>query len=345
MKRVLLIRFSAIGDVAMLIPVVYSAARRYPETEFTLLTSKSLIPLFINKPENLNVIGADLKGAEKKLSGLLRFAASLLPRKYDAVIDLHNVLRSRVLRLYLKVRGGTPFYALDKGRSEKRRLTRRRDKIVAPLKPTITRYKETFEKASLGFPNNFDTIFDNAGPAASAIAADMPPKEGCWIGLAPFAKHEGKIYSLSKMEEVLNGLTAKGYTFFLFGGRGFEQVILDTWAEKFPRVYSLAGRYPLNEELCFMRQMDLFVSMDSANMHFAALTGIPVVSFWGQTHPYAGFYPWRQSPENALQLSLPCRPCSVFGNKKCYRGDWACLNNVSSACFTAFISDKLEKII
>jgi len=345
MKRVLLIRFSAIGDVAMLIPVVYSVAQRYPETGFTLLTSKSLIPLFINKPGNLNVIGADLNGTEKKLPGLLRFAASLLPRKYDAVIDLHNVLRSRVLRLYLKVRGGVPFYALDKGRSEKRRLTRRNNKIVAPLKPTITRYKETLEKASLGFPDNFDTIFDNAGSVVSAIAADMPPKEGRWIGLAPFAKHEGKIYPVAKMEEVLKGLAAKGYTVFLFGGRGEEQVVLDTWAEKFPCVYSLAGRYPLNEELCFMRELDLFVSMDSANMHFAALVGIPVVSFWGQTHPNAGFYPWRQPLENALQLPLSCRPCSVFGNKKCHRGDWACLNNISPDRFVAFVSDKLEEII
>lgn len=79
-----------------------------------------------------------------------------------------------------------------------------------------------------------------------------------------------------------------------------------------------------------MSRMTLVVSMDSANMHLASMAGTPVVSVWGQTHPYAGFLGWRQSKENIIQLSdLSCRPCSIFGNKPCYRGDYACMQELS----------------
>jgi ADP-heptose:LPS heptosyltransferase len=71
------------------------------------------------------------------------------------------------------------------------------------------------------------------------------------------------------------------------------------------------------------------ISMDSANMHMASLVGTPVVSIWGATHPFAGFMGWGQDPNNAIQLDMDCRPCSIFGNKPCKRGDYACLNGIS----------------
>lgn len=78
----------------------------------------------------------------------------------------------------------------------------------------------------------------------------------------------------------------------------------------------------LREELILMSNLDVMVSMDSANMHLASLTGTPVVSVWGATHPYAGFLGCNQKEENAVQVSMPCRPCSIFGNKPCQRGDY-----------------------
>ena len=70
------------------------------------------------------------------------------------------------------------------------------------------------------------------------------------------------------------------------------------------------------------------LSMDSANMHLASLVELPVVSVWGATHPYCGFTGWHQNPANEVQADLPCRPCSVFGNKPCQRGDYACLRGI-----------------
>ena len=83
------------------------------------------------------------------------------------------------------------------------------------------------------------------------------------------------------------------------------------------------------KELDLISGLDLMLSMDSANMHLASLFGVPVVSIWGATHPYAGFYGWGQKPSNAVQVELYCRPCSVFGNKPGYRGDLLCLTSIS----------------
>jgi len=82
------------------------------------------------------------------------------------------------------------------------------------------------------------------------------------------------------------------------------------------------------------------LSMDSANMHLASFVGVPVISIWGATHPYAGFYGWNQSPDNAVQIEMECRPCSVFGNKKCFRGDYACLLNIKPQ----LVLNKIEEL-
>ena len=87
-----------------------------------------------------------------------------------------------------------------------------------------------------------------------------------------------------------------------------------------------------------MGQLDVMLSMDSANMHLASLVGTRVVSVWGGTHPYAGFLGWSQKTEDCAQLDMPCRPCSVYGNKPCLRGDYACMNGITP-------SQILEKLV
>ena len=96
--------------------------------------------------------------------------------------------------------------------------------------------------------------------------------------------------------------------------------------KEFPGVINLAGKFSFKEELAIISNMDMMISMDSANMHLASLFAVPVISVWGATHPFAGFYGWAQDEKNIVQVALPCRPCSVFGNKPCYRGDHACMN-------------------
>lgn len=105
---------------------------------------------------------------------------------------------------------------------------------------------------------------------------------------------------------------------------------MNSWAEKYPQVtnasFELAS---LEKEMILMSHLNVMISMDSANMHLAAICNTPVVSVWGATHPYAGFMGWNQRYDDTVQTDLPCRPCSIYGNRPCYRGDFACMNNIT----------------
>ena len=79
------------------------------------------------------------------------------------------------------------------------------------------------------------------------------------------------------------------------------------------------------------------LTMDSANMHLASVSSVPVISVWGATHPYCGFKGWRQNDADIVQLPMTCRPCSVFGSKACHRGDYMCLTAIEPS----MIADKV----
>ena len=161
-------------------------------------------------------------------------------------------------------------------------------------------------------------------------AENLKPQGEKWIGIAPFAAHKGKIYPLEKMERVIELLLERepNCRIFLFGGGAEERELLTQWESRHDRcTCALLGS--LYNELVLMSHLDTMVSMDSANMHLASLTGTRVVSVWGATHPFAGFMGWNQSPADAVQTTLPCRPCSIFGNKPCLHGDYPCLNSIT----------------
>ncbi|MGL5317572.1 MAG: glycosyltransferase family 9 protein [Bacteroidales bacterium] len=328
-KKILITRFSAIGDVAMVIPVLYSFALSHPDTDITFVSQPFLKKLLINAPANISFQPIDTRGTEKSIAGVLRFFFKLRKQKFDYVLDLHDVLRSKVLRTAFSLSGTKVFY-IDKGRSEKKALTAKENKSFVQLKSSFERYQEVFRRAGFHFDLTFTSLFQQTTPDLSEITSHFGTKKGKWIGIAPFAKHAGKIYPLDKMEQVIASLYAReGMTLFLFGGGKDELALFEKWKSKFPAIQVVGSLLKLDQELILMSRLDAMLSMDSANMHFASLTATPVVSIWGATHPYAGFMGYNQSPDRAVQLELSCRPCSVFGNKPCFRGDYACLNNLS----------------
>ena len=164
----------------------------------------------------------------------------------------------------------------------------------------------------------------------SAFCETQKEDNETWIGIAPFAKHPAKVYPLEKMEQVIKTLgERKNTTIFLFGGGEEEKRQIAELCAKYPNVKAAQSQQGLKGELALMGQLDVMLSMDSANMHLASLAGTRVVSLWGGTHPYAGFMGWKQKAEDCIQLDLPCRPCSVYGNKPCLRGDYACMNGIA----------------
>ncbi len=329
-RKVLIMRLSALGDVAMTIPVVYSVCRAYPETTFVVLSQKVATQLFIQAPQNLQVVVADVKKRHKGIAGLYRLAKELRGLSIDAVADLHDVLRTKVLRTFFKL-WGIPVATIDKGRDEKRQLTARENKKMTPLPSSFERYRAVFTSLGFTLPPDFHSLYGTTGKGDERLFAELtsPKLPGeRWIGIAPFAKHKGKIYPEERMKQVVESLsTEPNVKLFLFGAGDKERAILSKWCDRYSTVVSLADkRYGFTIELALISHLDVMVSMDSANMHLASLVATPVVSIWGATHPYCGFLGWKQTDDRVIQLPLSCRPCSVFGDKPCYRHDYACLD-------------------
>ncbi len=317
----------------MTVPVLWSFLEKYPEHEIWFLSRPFATDLIAPLPR-VHFISVELKGRHKGFLGLLRLFTVLKKHgPWDAVVDLHSVLRTHVLTTLFSL-SGTRVSKIVKGRSEKKQLTRKENKVFRPLPTTTERYRKTFEEA--GFP--FEPVPFPGKDLYGRISSEPKSQESLpWgdlgapsflIGVAPFAKHHWKMWPETKMLELLKMLDKEGRNVILFGGPGQEQEKLEQWTSDFNNVRTFAGRLTMAQELALMSRLEVMVSMDSANMHLASLAGTRVVSIWGATHPYAGFYGFGQSVHNAVQVDLDCRPCSVFGNKACHRGDFACMERV-----------------
>ena len=323
----------------MTIPVIRQLLEQHPGLSVTVVSDKKFTPLF-NEISRLEYFPADIDGRHKGLTGLYRLYRDLKNgKKLTAIADLHNVLRTKILNFYFS-HSGCKIVQIEKGRTEKKALTRKHNKILKQLPSTFQRYADVFSK--LGFPVRLSpSPIRIKLPATSEIKELAGKENNILIGLAPFAKHKEKMYPLEKMEEVIEAILKKGYKLFLFGGGAFEINQLRNWEKKFPAIVHTAGKYSFEQELILISQLHIMISMDSANMHLASLFGVPVISVWGATHPFAGFYGYAQDISHVIQTDLYCRPCSVFGNKKCYRGDRACMQMI----FPHQIVDKLEEVL
>ena len=213
---------------------------------------------------------------------------------------------------------GLKVVQIDKGRAEKRALTRKKKKDLRQLKTTHERYADVFAK--LGYP--VELKLDDVLPPltmSQEIEKIAGEKSEPWIGIAPFAAHSGKMYPFDKMLGVVTALkNTKKYKIFLFGGGKNEEERLETLASPTENVFNIAGKLSFEEELRLISNLDLMVSMDSANAHLTTNFGVEVITLWGVTHPYAGFYPFGQPLSNAIlsdREQYPAIPTSVYGNK------------------------------
>lgn len=315
-NHLLIIRLSAMGDVAMTVPVIAGLLQQNPTLKVTVLTRQFFAPMFAQLP-NVQVYEADVKGRHKGFFGLFRLYRELMAMGITAIADLHNVLRSNILRLFFKV-SGIPFVQIDKGRTEKKALTAPTNKVFTQLKTTQERYTAVFAK--LGFPLQLDASCALSKEKLTDTILAIVPQDGKpWIGIAPFAAFSGKTYPISLMETVVASLNATNqYRLLLFGGGDQEQQLIEKWESTYDNCTSVIKKLSFKEELTLISNLDVMLAMDSGNAHLSSLYAVPTVTLWGVTHPYAGFYPFGQPIENALladREKYPLIPTSVYGNK------------------------------
>ena len=317
-KHIAVIRLSAMGDVAMTVPVIRAFVTQHPEVKITLVSRPFFKPFFEGIP-NVTFFAVDVKVRHKGLLGLFRLYADLKKANIDAVADLHNVLRAQVVRTLFALNGKKVAFT-DKGRADKKALTRATNKVFQPVKSMVDRHLDTFKK--LGFPIDIShPSFPEKGSLSNTVLQLVGEKDSQkWIGIAPFAQYESKVYPLDLMQQVIDSLAQNStYKILLFGGGKEEIEKLNQLANGKNNVINIAGKISFQEELQLISHLEVMLSMDSGNAHIAAMLGVKVVTLWGATHPFAGFVPFNQPLENCLtsdRNQYPLLPTSVYGNKK-----------------------------
>lgn len=313
-QRIIVTRFSAMGDVAMVASVLNEFCQQYPTVEIIMVSRHFFAPFF-DGIKNIKFHAIEPKTTHKGLLGLIRLKNELAQYGADAVADLHFNLRSRVLDVLFSL-SGIKVKQLDKGRAEKKALTRKENKVKHQLKLTVERYADVFRALGFHFElsHKLASNLQDVPKAAFSMFGNFERKK---IGIAAFAQHQYKILSLVKMGQIIYHLTHHGYDVLLFGGGKEEFQIAQNWTESFPNTYNTIGKFTLREELDIISNLDLMISMDSSGLHMASLMGIRCLSLWGATHPYAGFTGYGQQYDDCIQVEHPNRPSAVYGNKPC----------------------------
>lgn len=313
MQRILVIRFSAMGDVAMVASVLRELHQQHENLETIMVSRKAYRPFFAAIP-HVTYHEVDLNGHHSGFFGMCRLFRELLRYKAYRVADLHNNIRSRFLD-FLFLLSDYSVRILNKGRKEKRSLTRPTNKVLKPLKHTAERYADVFR--ALGFQLKLEhKLTSNKRPIPVEYKENFQTLRKR-IGIAPFAQHAYKVFPLEKMEKVVAELSKQGHEVYIFGGGKIEHQVGSLWERNYQNVFNTIGRGTLVDELDLIANLDFMISMDSSGMHMASLVGTRCVSLWGATHPFTGFLGYGQRLSDCIQVDHPNRPSSVYGNKPC----------------------------
>jgi ADP-heptose:LPS heptosyltransferase len=317
-QHIAVIRLSAMGDVAMTVPVIRAFVEQNPNVKITFVSRPFFKPFFDGIP-NVSFFAVDVKKRHKGFLGLLKLYSDLKKQNIDAVADLHNVLRSQIIRTLFFL-SGKKVAATDKGRAEKKALTRAENKIFKPVKTMVQRHVDTFNNLGFNVDLSNPKFPEKAVLSKEIIEISGEKQNFNWIGIAPFAQYESKVYPLDLMQKVIDELALNASNkIFLFGGGNKEIELLNQFSKNKENVINLAGKIPFQHELQLISNLDVMLSMDSGNAHIAAMLGVKVITLWDATHPFAGFAPFNQPLENCLtsdREQFPLLPTSVYGNKK-----------------------------
>ncbi len=312
MTKFLIIRFSSIGDIVLTTPVIRCLKQQYPDAEVHYVTKKSYETLLENNPyiDKIFVL-------ENGLSELIKFLQS---ERYDYVIDLHNNLRTTII----KIRLGVKSFSFDKLNLQKWILVKFK-KTLMPNVHIVDRYMKTVE--SLGVKN------DNKGlnyfiSEKDEISLDWLP-ENFRNGYAVYAiggQHETKKLPFRKMIELCQTIKLP---LVLIGGK--EDTIiseqLTTNSKNIP-IFDTCGKCNFNQSASIIQNSEVVYTHDTGMMHVASALKKKVISIWGNTVPEFGMYPYQTDFEVIENKDLNCRPCSKIGYNKCPLGHFKCMNEL-----------------
>ena len=331
-QHILVLRLSAMGDVAMLPYAVDALKKAYPQVKITVASRPAFRPFF--RDCDAEFFPADVKNEYRGIKGLLTLSKILRGKGIDAFADEHGVLRSTFLRALMRLHG-IRTVRIDKGHCEKRKAVKHHGSGQY-LKHTVIRYCDTLRRLGFDFPDP-QPAAKKSRPCPIECGAEETK-----VGFAPFSAHRGKSCPEILRRQITERLSSRFDRVFIHGGGGEEADFAHEMESLYPNVTAVFGRVSgLGGEMDLISNLDCMVSMDSLAMHIASLTATPVVSIWGATHPKLGFLGYGCDTEGIVQTDAECRPCSTFGNKECRFGTYACLTAITAED----VADRTEKII
>jgi heptosyltransferase-2 len=302
--KILVIRFSAIGDILLTFPVVEALQYKYPTAEIHFLTKPS------NKPV-LDLLSSKVQPRFLQES-LLETANQLRGERYDLVIDLHNNLRTFLLQLLMLKGSWNRFRKLN---FQKWLFTSFKWNTL-PKVHVVERYAQA---ASVN-PISVTLAVNNA----NHVVESLPSNYVAWVLGATFST---KQYPLSKLIETIERLDMP---IVLLGGDK-ENLLASSLHAHFPSLISYVGKTSLSEAALVLSKAKVVVTNDTGLMHLAAFYAKPMVCIWGNTVPAFGMYPYQSAPVFHAQVSdLSCRPCSKIGHNTCPKGHFQCMLNQHS---------------
>lgn len=318
MKKILIIRFSSIGDIVLTTPVIRCIKEQKPEYEIHFLTKTAFKSILENNPHlsKVHAIDKDVK----------EVTAALQKENFDFVVDLHNNIRS----LQTKKALGKPSASFKKLNFKKWLLVNFKINKM-PAAHVVDRYMDTV--ASLGITN------DNKGldyfiPSKDEVNLNQLPlshQQG-YIGFVIGAKHFTKQLPIEKIISICKKINQP---IVLLGGKedatraeAIEKVIGST-------IYNACGKYNLNQSASIIKHANKIVTHDTGLMHIAAAFKKEIISVWGNTVPAFGFTPYLPDQKSKMVevKNLSCRPCSKIGYDKCPKGHFKCMMEIDENSF------------
>lgn len=297
--KILVIRFSAIGDILLTFPVVEALQHKYPSAEIHFLT----------KPSNKAVVELLSSKVHPRFlqESLVQTAKQLRGERYDLVIDLHNNLRTFLLQVLLMKGSWKRFRKLN---FQKWLFTALKWNAL-PKVHVVDRYAQ----AALVNPTNVTLAVCDTINGMELL----PSKYVAWVLGATFST---KQFPLSKLIETIERLDMP---IVLLGGEK-ENPLASSLQAHFPSLISLVGKTSLAEAASILSKANVVVTNDTGLMHLAAFYEKPMVCIWGNTVPAFGMYPYQSAPVFHAQVSdLSCRPCSKIGHNTCPKGHFDCM--------------------
>ncbi len=316
MKKILIIRFSSIGDIVLTTPVIRCLKMQKPEMEIHFLTKKSFKGIVENNPylTKVHCIEKDVKEIVKELK----------KENFDFVVDLHNNIRSMQAKTAL----GKPSASFRKLNFKKWMLVNFKINKM-PAMHIVDRYLQTV--AQLGIVNDNKGI-DFFIPEKDEVALNSIPAshQNGYLGFVIGARHYTKQLPISKIISICKKLNQP---IILLGGKEDITNALEIEKAVGTSIYNACGKYNLNQSASLVKQATKIISHDTGLMHIAAAFKKEIISIWGNTVPAFGFTPYFPASSSRMVevKNLSCRPCSKIGYEKCPKGHFKCMMLIDEA--------------